>query len=137
MTPLRRQWWRPYVGGRYLWKGRSLDAGVDCWGLCVIVLPREFARTIDDFGWAYSEDYAAGRADARARIAAELPAWRKVPWEEGALALFTRAHVGICTLTPGVVLHAHQSTGVDLLNFEEATRWQGRFLGCYLPPDPA
>lgn len=131
----------PYVGGLYLWRGRDpgrTGAGVDCWGLHAHVMPHDFGRPVDDFGWAYPSPGETGLAEARARIAVEERAWRRVDWEEGALALFKvrgePVHVGTCTATPGVVLHAHHTVGVDLLDVFNSVKWKDRFVGCYLPP---
>lgn len=141
MTPLRPNWWLPYVGGEYRWRGREpgrRGAGVDCWGLHAHVMRHEFGRPVDDFGWAYPSPGEDGLAEARTRIAVEERAWRAVAWEEGALALFkvrdAPVHVGTCTATPGIVLHAHSSVGVDLLDVFASLKWNPRFVGCYLPP---
>jgi hypothetical protein len=142
LTPLRPEWWLAYVGGDYRWRGRDPGrgrAGVDCWGLYAHVLPHDFGRPVDDFGWAYPSGGAAGLFEARDRISIELPAWRPVEWEEGAGVLFEvkscPVHIGIATHTPGVVLHAHSSVGVDLLDVPHSVKWKDRFVGCFLPPE--
>lgn len=141
MIPLRPEWWLPYAGGDYLWRGREPGRhgkGVDCWGLYAHVLRHDFGRPVNDFGWAYPSDGEAGVGEARARIAAETPAWRAVEWEEGAAALFSVAdrpvHIGVCTHTLGIVLHAHRTVGVDLLDVPNSHKWKPRFVGCFLPP---
>lgn len=141
MTPLRLRWWLAYVGGGYLWRGRDpgrKGAGVDCWGIYAHVQAHDFGRPVNDYGWAYTSPGEAGLDEARDRIEIEEAAWRRVDWEEGALALFKSlgrpVHVGVCTPTPGVVLHAHSSVGVDLLDVFNSLKWGPRFVGCYLPP---
>ena len=137
MTPLRPDWWRAYVGGAYLWRGRDPKAGVDCWGLYAHVLAHDFGRPVNDFGWAYPLDGDAGRDQARAFAAGEVTGWRQVEWEEGAAALFNvgavPVHVGVCTTQRGIVLHAHRNAGVDLLDIDQSLKWKGRFVGCFLP----
>lgn len=101
-------------------------------------MTHDFGRPVNDYGWAYPSPGEAGLSEARARITLEESAWRKVAWEEGALALFKvrdePVHVGVCTSTPGIVLHAHSSVGVDLLDVFNSHKWKDRFAGCYLPP---
>ena len=138
MTPLRPQWWRHYAGlYGYLWRGRELATGVDCWSLAVIVERVEFDEHLNEFAGVFSADIRIGLEEARDRVEVELPAWREVPWEEGAIALFRVAghpvHVGVATSKKGVVLHAHQKTGVDLLDIPKSIKWKDRFVGCYLP----
>lgn len=141
MTPLWPRWWAAYVGGAYRWRGREpgrAGAGVDCWGLYAHVLRHDFGRPVDDFAWAYPSAGAAGLEEARARIALEERAWRPVAWDEGAAALFkvrgAPVHIGVCTHTPGIVLHAHSYCGVDLLDVTRSLKWKDRLAGCYLPP---
>lgn len=135
MTPARPEWWNAYIGGAYAFRGRCLAAGIDCWGLVVRVLADEFGLAVDDFGARYAGP--EGRVAAKAAIAAELPGWREVTWEEGAVALMIEggkpSHVGICTVTRGIVLHAHHSVGVNLLDIPRSVRWKDRLVGCYLP----
>lgn len=148
MTPPARAWWKPYLGGAFLWRGREPQlnrrqspagaaVGVDCWGLYAHAMRHVFGRPVDDYGWAYPGDGDEGRAQARARIAHELPNWFEVPWEEGAAALFRidgrPVHVGICLAQHGYVLHAHRDTGVDTLRIRTSIAWKGRFAGCFLP----
>ena len=141
MPPLHPQWWLPYVGGPYLWRGREpgrTGAGVDCFGLHAHVLRHDFGHPIDDRAWLYPSLGDEGGREAMAGIAAEEPHWRRVDWEEGALALFKvkghPVHVGTCTHTPGVILHAHRSVGVDTLDVFNSVKWKNRLVGCYLPP---
>lgn len=137
MRPLRADWWRAYVGGAYLWRGRIPSVGVDCWGLHSHVMTHVFGRPVGDFGWAYPADGDIGRDQARAAVDAALPGWQPVDWEEGAGALFRvnglPIHIGTCTATRGVVLHAHHAGGVDLLDIPDSLKWKGRFVGCFLP----
>lgn len=142
MVPLRPEWWLPYCGGEYLWRGREPGRGrpgVDCWGLHAHVMRVDFGRPVNDFGWAYPAEGEEGLAQARQRIATEETAWRKAEWEEGALALFKvlgrPVHVATCTATPGIVLHAHKTVGVDLLDVPHSLKWKDRLVGCYLPPE--
>lgn len=144
MKPIRPGWWRAYPGGAYLWRGREPSRGggcsgpgVDCWGLYAWVLPHDFGRPVNDFGWAYPADGDAGVAQARAFAAGEVTGWQAVAWEEGAAALFEQGgipvHVGVCTAQRGVILHAHEDIGVDLLDINQSLKWKGRFVGCFLP----
>ncbi len=135
MTPRGPEWWLAYLGHDYLFRGRTLAGGIDCWGLVVVVLQDVFGIAVDDFGAMYAGDN--GRHAARAVIAAERQGWREVEWEEGAVALLREggapSHVGICTATRGVILHAHHSCGVDMLDIERSIYWKDRLVACYLP----
>ena len=147
MTPYLADWWRAYVGGAYLWRGRTPqlwrrpcgpDVGVDCWGLHAHAMEHVFRRPIDDFGWAYPDDGKPGRAQASDRIEAELSVWRGVPWEEGAAALFRDLrgrplHIGTCLRQRGIVLHAQSDFGVGLLDIPNSLKWKDRLVGTYLP----
>jgi len=137
VKPLRPNWWLAYPGGDYLWRGRDPVAGIDCWGLYAHVQRHDFGRAVNDFGWVYPLNGAAGREQARAFAVDEVRGWRQVDWEEGAAALFNvggePVHVGICTPQPRIVLHAHGDCGVDLLNIDQSVKWKGRFVGCFLP----
>jgi cell wall-associated NlpC family hydrolase len=145
MTPLRPNWWLAYCGAPYAFRGRDLATGIDCWGLFVLVQREAFGRIVDDFGEVYPPDRAEDPGDRRGLLAAasairdRLPAWRKVPWEEGAGALLLSRgrplHVGVCTATRGIILHAHAATGVDLLDLKTSIKWGDKLVGCYLPPE--
>jgi cell wall-associated NlpC family hydrolase len=137
MTPNGPEWWRDYSGAEYCFRGRRLDTGIDCWGLVVLVLRDVFGVVVDDFGQLYPHDGAAGGRQARAAITAELPAWREVPWEEGAVVLFREggipSHVGIALPKRGFVLHAHEDHDVTTFDAFSTLKWKGRFVGCFLP----
>lgn len=126
-----------FCGWPYLFRGRGPD-GIDCWGLDRLVKADVFGLDVGDFGEVYAEgSERAAIAAARGRIVHELPNWREVAWEEGATALFrvkgAPVHVGVCTPTVGVVLHAHASTGVTTLDVFRSLKWKDRFEACYLP----
>jgi cell wall-associated NlpC family hydrolase len=137
VTPESPDWWRAYLGASYAWRGRSLETGLDCWGLVVHVLREEFGLAVDDFGRLYDADGSPGRRLARAAIAAELPGWREVAWEEGAVVLFRErtvpSHVGIALPRSGWVLHAHHTHGVTTFDAFAHPVWKAAFVGCYLP----
>ena len=133
MTPLRPEWWRDYAGAEYCFRGRRLDTGIGCWELAVLVWREEFGRHLHDFGEIATPTPAA----VRAAIAAELPAWREVPWEEGAVVLFREggiaSHVGVALPKRGWVLHAHEDHDVTTFDAFATLKWKGRFAGCFLP----
>jgi cell wall-associated NlpC family hydrolase len=136
VTPNGPQWWRDYAGAEYCFRGRDLDTGIDCWGLVVLVLRDVFGITVDDFGAVYARESGAGPA-IRAAIAAELPGWREVEWEEGAVVLFREggipSHVGVALPKRGWVLHAHEDHDVTTFDAFATLKWKGRFVGCFLP----
>lgn len=132
MTPRRASWWTPYCGGPYRFRGRDIVNGIDCWGLYVLVMRLEFGRHVDDFG-----DLYASHGEARDAIAGQIDGFRETTWEEGAGVLLNVGarplHIGIATPTRGVILHAHESTGVDTVDVFKALRWKGKYAGCYVP----
>lgn len=133
MTPRRPKWWRFYSGNPYKFRGTDLATGIGCWELDVLVLREEFGKHVNDHG----EISTPTEASVRAAIAAELPAWREVGWEEGAVVLFREggipSHVGIALPQRGWVLHAHEDHDVTTFNAFGSLKWKGRFVGCFLP----
>jgi cell wall-associated NlpC family hydrolase len=134
MTPRRAVWWRdPYEGAPYLFRGVDLASGIGCWELVVRVLREEFGRRVNDFG----EIRAETPGEMSAAITAQLPAWRGVAWEEGAVVLFREgrlpSHVGIALPQRGFVLHAHADHDVTTFDFTSTSKWKARFVGCFLP----
>lgn len=153
MRPDDPDWWRRFIDGRYLWRGRTPThaggEGVDCWGLGVWVAREHFGYAWQDHATAYPDDGPEGRAQATSAMRANLSAWREVEWEEGAGVLFNvfgePLHVGVATRSKGVVLHARGATFhpvtkrlvspgiVNLLDLNQSSQWGRRFAGCHLP----
>jgi cell wall-associated NlpC family hydrolase len=99
---------RPYLGLPYLEHGRS-RAGIDCWGLVVVVYAESLRIALPAYDTVWPDDRAA--VDTAARAEADKPLWREV--EERSAILFDvilfergglRAHCGL-SVAAGRVLH--------------------------------
>jgi cell wall-associated NlpC family hydrolase len=138
MKPHRPDWWRDYLGAPYRWRGRDPETGIDCWGLVVHALQHAFGVAVDDFGRLYPDDGAAGLRQARRAIADELPGWREVEWEEGAVVLFREklavpSHIGLALAKPGWILHASHTLAATTFDAFGHPAWKADFVGAYLP----
>ena len=135
MTPRRFDWWRPYLGIPVVWRGGSLETGLDCYDLVERVLPAEFGQPVDLVP-AFSRDELRARIEAAKEIEVRRKLWRAVPWQEGAVCLWKirgrPIHVGICLKTADF-LHADWDSGVVQVSGAGESRWSNRFEGCYLP----
>lgn len=127
-------WVRPYIGIPYVPRGRSMQ-GVDCWGLFVLVMQREFHIEVPSF----ADDVAyTCRADA-------LPAseflkkhkdhlgWHPIPIKdarEGDGILFRvfgqPLHVGV-VVTRNIVLHVEEGIASVIENYNESL-WRNRIV---------
>jgi len=127
------------------WKPFGRDrAGVDCWGLVVLVYREVFGIELplyDGRSWTCKRDaareYVASlRAEIGAFMASESLAWRRVPKEEeraGDVLLLLMAgqpcHVGV-VVAPGFMLHAFDGADAVVETYRSFA-WERRIAGLY------
>ena len=129
-------WSNRYIGLPYVEFGRGM-AGVDCWGLVVVVYLQELGITLPDYlGYASAEEHAeidaliAGAEQSPSWVAADTPAPFPAPFD---IAVFRRghlaSHIGI-VVQRGIMLHM---VGQDCAKLEAYTtgRWGNRLKGIY------
>ena len=136
-------WASRFVGTPWRAYGRD-RAGVDCWGLVVLVYEEVFGVALpryDGRSWpcgreASAGEAAAARAEIGAFMAHEAVAWQAIePGEERAGdVLLLRlggapCHVGIVT-EPGSMLHAQERSDAVIEPYRSVV-WERRIAGIY------
>lgn len=123
-------WSEQYLGLPYEPQGRSL-AGVDCFGLCWLVL-----RSIGAPVPSYAGDYASPeeRSEIAALISGAKPAWHKVDQAmEYDLVTFRRgmieSHIGV-VVKPGLMLHITRGQPSCIEDYTTG-RWANRLTGIW------
>lgn len=129
---MTRHWSAEFVGIPYLELGRSF-AGVDCWGLPVLVFARCLGITLPTYDGAYlSPDEHAEIAAVIAREAAS-PIWLPGTGREFEIAMFRQgryeSHAGV-VIEPGLMLHMVQDDAAKIERYDVG-RWSTRLTGIY------
>ena len=129
------EWISAYVGLPYLPGGRT-RAGLDCWGLVVLVAQERFGLDLprfDESVWRTKDDSAAIAAVA----ADEAARWQKIEPDDDAQpgdVLLMRngrfaTHAGIC-VAPRRMLHIERGTDSSFESFLDL-RHRPRLVGAY------
>lgn len=136
-------WPARFVGTPWRAYGRD-RAGVDCWGLIVLVYDEVFGIALpryDGRSWpcgreAKAEETAAARADIGTFMAEEAAAWQvvKPDSERAGDVLLLRlggapCHVGVVT-EPGWMLHAQERMDAVIETYRSFV-WERRIAGIY------
>lgn len=132
MTAIAPDWCRRFLKIPYLDRGRT-RAGVDCYGLVMLVNREQFGREVPDYVYASSKDQVA----VARTIERFLPRdWRKVetpePGDLVMLKILGRPwHCGIF-VAPGLMLHSigDAVSGIEHL---DSVRCERRIVGFFHP----
>ena len=123
------EWVASYVGIPWLWGGRDLSVGVDCWGLARGVLRDQFGKSLPLFKGAVTTRDAERLIDHELTTA---PVDEVVDPEPGDLVLIRMRgienHVGVY-VGGGRVLHATE--GGSVLQKIDSEAMKRRVLGYY------
>lgn len=126
-------WAAPYVGIPDIAKGRT-RAGIDCWGLAMLVYREVKGIDLPDYAAEYLDDRDHAEIGAIARREKVAARWRMVAEpKEFDLLLFSVArhdsHVGI-HVGAGQMLHVVKGDYAKIGRFDAAP-WAGRLVGAY------
>lgn len=132
ITGVAPDWCKRFTKIPYLDRGRT-RAGVDCYGLVMLVNREQFGRLVPDYAYSSSKDQDA----VSETIATFLPCdWRRVdvpePGDLVMLKILGRPwHCGIY-VAPGLMLHSigDALSGIERL---DSVRCRKRILGYYRP----
>lgn len=122
----------PYIGIRYADKGRD-RSGIDCWGICRLVLAEVFGVALPDYADQYrdGEDWPAIGAAVRAGLA---DGWQRTeqPRAGDLVILRIAARPWHCALMLDSVRFLHAAPG-DSTKIErlDNPRWARRIEGIY------
>lgn len=126
------EWVNDYIGIPYVEDGRT-RAGLDCWGLIVLVWREVYGRDLP----VYDGPHWARDADRRviaAAIALEVERYESVPAgseREGDGIILRMAghplHVGL-VVAPGWMLHSHETAASCIENYRSIA-WCRRVIG--------
>lgn len=125
-----KHWSGGYLGLPYLDQGRTL-AGIDCWGLCFLVMAAH-GRPVPSYAGLYASHEE--RREIAGLIQAAKPEWKRVqPAQELDLVSFRRggleSHIGI-VVRPGTMLHITRDKPSCLERYD-AGYWAGRLTGTW------
>lgn len=132
MTAVAPSWCNAFRGIPYVDRGRD-RAGMDCYGLVLLIHREHFGRELPDYGYASSLDQEA----VKGTIAEYLPRdFEKVDHPEpGDLVMLNILgrpwHCGVY-VAPNLMLHAidRMVSGIDRL---DSVRWRRRVIGYFRP----
>ncbi len=125
-------WVEPFIGIPYKLKGRT-ESGLDCYGLAIHVLKKQFNIEIpDEMNYP---DHVEFSKDAEIAIESHiLSHWIPVSdHRAGDLAVFKihgiKSHIGII-IDYNLILHTHSGIDSCLIRLDDKN-WAKRFYGCY------
>jgi cell wall-associated NlpC family hydrolase len=126
-------WAARWVGTPYRDHGRD-EAGVDCWGLVVLIYRHELGIALPEYAGAYASPRE--RLEVAGLIQGEAPGWDRVPAGDerpGDVVLLQvrgqPCHVGIVT-EPGWMLHAQSGSDTVHEPYERG-RWATKVRAIY------
>lgn len=122
-------WVTRYLGAPYLAKGCSVDGGIDCWGLVVLVYRDLYQLTLPMYGVDPLDRRAVSDS-----VAEHVDEWHRiVSPNEGSLVLFrmagSPAHVGVM-IDRQRFIHSLPECGVVVESLG-SVRWNKRVDGFY------
>lgn len=125
-------WWNRYVGIPFAEHGRDPSAGVDCWGLALLIQFEVFGRYLPDLAQEYEStaDYQANAELYKRATGSMIPGWVEVSdQKEGdVLVLKVNArpvHVGVVIGAPGHFIHCWQGAGSTIEQYRSRL-WKSR-----------
>lgn len=123
-------WSERFLGLPYEPQGRS-ETGVDCWGLCFLVLPA-FGRSVPSYAGLYASEQE--RAEIAGLIDDAKPQWQRVDQaQELDLVTFRRggleSHIGI-VVRPGQMLHVTKDKPSCIERYDTGY-WANRLTGIW------
>lgn len=123
-----------YIGITFADKGRSVETGLDCWGLVRYFFGQEFNIQLPSYIGFYKD--TRDRGSLNKLIADEALDWDKIPVGQGrfgdvvVMTLSDRPiHVGL-VIVPGLMLHIEKGLNSCLERYD-SVRWKDRIYGIY------
>lgn len=125
-------WCHAYLGLPYRDRGRD-RAGLDCYGLVMLVNREQFGRIVPDYVYRSATDGDAVAATVAANLECDwAPTHHPAAGDLVMLRIAGRPwHCGVVA-APGLMLHVidHSRSGIERLN---GLRWSRRIIGYYRP----
>ncbi|MIL09644.1 hypothetical protein BZU93_27680 [Salmonella enterica subsp. enterica] len=126
-------WCNRYVGIPYKPQGRD-EAGIDCWGLPMLVYRNERGIELPEFAGEYSDKIEAAEIARISRRELGSGRWAEVSEPRmfdllGFKVSDFESHVGIW-IAPGEMLHAVNGDCVKIERFDRGA-WSRRLIGTY------